>query len=232
MVAWYIAHSPYLPDADPKIGSVVMTADSGSQAEELETQGFTADPRLWSLVIAAYDAESVYLLAREKSSTAGEKSRASFTGSTPTGGGVFLGSGILFEFYSTTGTLVRTDYLTNVSKTMTPGAYNHGGWFGKVINEVTREELTPYTDAETTTQTANYAIECPNQKIELATDAYFPTVFPESVVEGMFIPGQPLKCLFSYSGDGLYYSEEGLGDGSIGGYGANPGLAAFFIGGA
>jgi hypothetical protein len=231
MVNWYQAHSPYIPSADPKVGSVVMTAPQGSQAEALETQTFTADPRLWSFVVAAYDAEAVYILAREKTSTVGEQKHAFFTGSTPTSGGSFLGSGITFQFYSTVGVLVRTDNKSDVSKTVSPGSYDHGSWFGKVLSEVTRDELTPFTDAVTTTQEQDYAVEWPAGTIHLATDAYFPTVFPESILEGTFIEGQPLKCLFSYTGDGLYYSQEGMPV-SIGGYPVEPGLGGFFIGGA
>lgn len=113
-----------------------------------------------------------------------------------------------------------------------PSQYLYGSWYGIMRNYLSEgdatEEVSP---AVVTTNPAQYTLYSPHGKIDLPTDGYWPTLFPESVLEGMFLAGQPVKSALSFNGDGMMYTEEGSVN-LLGGYQLGPGPSSFFIGGA
>lgn len=212
------------------ITGVTMTAKTGTQREDLTIRVKTGSHRLWSCVIAAHDAEAVYILSTEKQQAEGKTLQATFDGSVNGSGTPLFGGEIKFEFLSNDGG-GGTMYITQYTRVMDPGVNSYTGWFGAIANMVRREDLVEVSPPQVTVTPAEYRLHTPHGKIQLSEGSYWPTLFPESVLEGLFTEGQPVKAAFSYSGDGMYYDGEGA-ERIKGGYALNPGIASFFIGGA
>lgn len=234
---WYQERSPYSSDPPfPKVGYVEMWAHKGYQTEELNLQTFSADPRAWTMVIAAYDCEAVYILTSSKEVVVGQQKRYSFEGASyNNGANEFFGGAIDYKFYSTgTPTLIREITLSDLNKHLETPYYQFGGWYGWVQNLATRTGMTIVAEGSTTITPPSYILFTPHGAVELPEDGYWPTLFPESVLDGLTISGQPVKALLSYGGQGLYSPEESEYT-ITGGYDAgskDPGLEAFFVGGA
>jgi hypothetical protein len=113
-------------------------------------------------------------------------------------------------------------------------SYMYGSWYGTMLNLLgpNSEYLQESGAGSETITESTYKVYNPHGSIDLPTDGYWPTLFPESVLEGTYIDQQPVRALFSYVGDGLYFTEEGV-PADKGGYPVGaPGIQAFFIGGA
>jgi hypothetical protein len=209
-----------------------MTSTTGYQEEVAEQQRFYANPRTWTLVIAPYDAEAVYILATASSKGADQKSECTANSGTDA---VWNGS-VDFSFWVGPDGDNQREVTMSASgaygKTMT---FNASDSVGHIVRSYARLEDfvgVEGSEWETVVHTADYSVYSPHGKIDLPEDGYWPTLFPESVLEGTFIDQQPVRALFSYTGDGLYFTEEGS-PADKGGYPVGaPGIMAFFIGGA
>jgi hypothetical protein len=233
LVEYMQIHDPFIPGNPEPVHVITMTASLGAQTESLRRDWYRAGGRQWTFCVPAYDAEAAYILNTTHSEMTVETSQIEFSGSTsPTiGGNPFAGGTIKFDFYTPGGTLLHTIIKNDMIKTLTPGLYDYGSWFGIINNECDPEDLVVTNEAETTIYPAKYTFYSPHGSIDLPEDGYWPTLFPESVLEGFLIEGQPIRALLSWNGDGLYYSEEGAAE-KIGGYVPDPGIQALFIGGA
>lgn len=231
--AWYEAHSPYIPGNPlPTVGKVVMTAQAGAQHEALDMQYFEEKPRVWSCVIAAFDAEAAYVLVKGGEKVVGAKRRAVFDGSTTPDNRLFFGGSLTFAYYNNTETAVlRESTLSDLKKTVSPGHYDYGAWAGMVVNIVNRDQATSLSPETVESEPPRFALYSPHGAQALPENSSWSSFFPESVLEGTFIQGQPILACFSYTGDGLY--SEGEGQHRMrGGYAAQPGTQGLFIGGA
>lgn len=233
---WYQERSPYSSDPPfPKVGYVDMWAHLGYQTEELNIQTFSADPRAWSLVVAALDAEAVYVLATSKEVVVGPQKRSTFAGSTFDGGTRQIFGGVIdYKFYATGGGgLMREESFSDLRRNLTTPYYQFGGWYGYVQNLASRTTMDTIVAGSNTVTPPSYVLHTPHGGLALPEDGYWPTLFPESVLEGMFIDGQPVAVCLSYAGDGLRSLDE-TDDEIVGGYSGPelPGIEALFIGGA
>lgn len=214
-----------------------MYVKFGSQSDHYLYKRVVGNPRSWSFVVAPYDCEAAYVLATGRNVQADAPHIYNWSGTDyPYAGEQLINAGyIKFDFHGNAqGNPIIYSQTLNVSRTKLINQYIYGSVaFGYVINVAKRELATQsgstsYTDV----LDPSYKLHSPHGSISLPTNAYWPTLFPESVVEGMYIDQQPVKVLLSYAGDGMYYSEEGVWE-DIGGYPVGmPGLTAFFIGGA
>ena len=218
-----------------EIKHVNLFSDPGTQTEHYQYQNTVASPRLWSLVIAPYDAEAAYILTRGASVVTGPLMAADWSGSTYPGGGSVWGGTTKYDFYHIDpyGEFWRSDTLI-VSRYHGCESYMYGSWYGSMLNILgpSSSYLQEAEAGSEITTPASYKVYSPNEPIELPVTGYWPTLFPESVLEGTYIDQQPVRALFSYTGDGLYFTEEGS-PADTGGYPVGaPGIQAFFIGGA
>jgi hypothetical protein len=183
-------------------------------------------------VVAPYDAEAVYVLASGKSETVGAVKQATWSGSSYQEGQPVWGGQTKYDFYKIDpyNEFWQSETLT-CNRAVTPETYVFGSWFGTMRNMASPASAEDTTEAATTTTPPNYKLYTPHGEVDLPQDGLWPSLFPESLEEGDYTDQQPVKVLLSYSGDGMYYSEEGTPV-SLGGYGALPGVASFFIGGA
>lgn len=230
---WYEARSPYIPNNPlPTVGRVDMQAQYGHQEEQYRVETYAAHPRVWSCIIAAFDAEAVYLLCRHKSTTRGEVREAHYNSDVAPDGKPFFGGSMTLTFYNNTETAVLLETTkTDMRKTFLPEYYEAGGWAGVIINGVSLSNTTLVAPASTTTEPPDYRLYSPHGYMPFADDTSWSPFFPDGVIEGQFVEGQPIKALLSWCGDGLYYAGQGQPR-MRGGYAAHAGLESVFIGGA
>lgn len=230
---WYETHSPYIVNNPlPTVGRVDMTAQYGHQVESYHVESYAATPRVWSCVVAAYDAEAVYILSRGKSHTVGEVREAAFSGDATPANQPFFGGVISFTFYNNTETdVLLTTTKTDMRKTFLPDYYDAGAWAGFTINVIKADQTTLVTPASTTYDAPDYRLHSPHGAMRFADDTSWSPFFPDSVLEGQFVEGLPIRALLSWCGDGLYYRGQGQPM-MRGGYAAHAGIESVFIGGA
>lgn len=211
----------------PSLFTVTMTTYEATVREYYELQGFTANPRLWSFVIAADDAEAVYILEREKSETIGAKMVGDGTYTEWGGGQKFFSGHVKYEYELDRYTDPHVDTLDWY------GDFQLGMQYG-IWNGVFPSMSPPMVEVEpeqTTVTPAKYTHYSPHGATDLGLDGQWGDFFPPSILEALFISGQPIKTTLSFLGDGKYSTGAAATE-NLGGYAAEPGLEGFFIGGA
>jgi hypothetical protein len=216
-----------------EIKHVMITGSLGHHEENFERQAHYANPRLWSLVIAPYDAEAAYVLSVGSEEGKGPKIGQAFSGTQYPGGQAVFGGQTKYEFYHIDpyGEFWWETTLTDMARDIRTAKYLYNG----VFNLADYPDVLPRVELEPSSYESvpsSYKVYSPHGSIDLPVDGYWPTLFPESILEGLYMDQQPVRALFSYTGDGLYFTEEGS-PADKGGYPVGaPGIMAFFIGGA
>jgi hypothetical protein len=212
--------------------NITMEAYGGTHTEVFEEMTVLQTQRGWSLVIAPYDCEAAYILTTPSVRINGPLTTYTYTGGTFPGGQQVV-SGINFIFNGPTGPYATFEK-TDMSRYMLPAQYLYGSWYGAVFNlkGLACCPASIVDPIETTEDGESYKVHSPHGDIALPDDGYWPELIPESFEDAILIEQQPVRALFSYQGDGLYFEEEGVPK-DTGGYPLNaPGIAAIFIGGA
>jgi hypothetical protein len=212
-------------------GTLKAEYNVGSQYEEYTEQTFEWFPGQWACIIDFDDAEAVHIIRNNGAEVEGARTKAAATASSTSSGMPILAGGVTLTGYRVpdlTGTLTPPDCIPS---DMNMGlAYNAGvlGYVGSIMFHGT--PLSPDTDAITTNLTKSRTFHSPHGTMTLPIDGNWSEFFPESI-DGALPLGLQSNAIISYGGDGLVYTADAAPS-IIGGYKFQPGLEAFFYGGA
>lgn len=224
---YYYERNPWTQPRTETIFSWDATIHLGELHQYRWVKYHTATPRLWTLVIAANDAEAVYILARPKAEATATYEGSLTATSWGSGPDDFRGYGtgnITFNF-NIDGVRTETiDWEGAFYIRMEPGI-----WSG--VFPTPNCEMIEIGSSETVTP-ASYKVHTPHGELEMREyGGHWSTFFRESILDSFFIDGQPIGAGLSYSGDGWVSAGEGYPK-VIGGYNNTAGIASMFIGGA